>query len=323
MKQEQQNVLETAIRRDCSNISGIVVQQDGVRVYERYWNGFSAGDCAHVFSVTKSVISALIGIALEQGCIRSIDQRVLDFFPYYTSKRGEKTIQRITLRDLLTMTAPYKYSSAPYTKYFSSEDWVKSALDLLGGKGQIGAFRYTPVIGPDIFSGILQAVTGKPILKFAAASLFAPLAISPKHSLSFSGKDEQMAWYQKGKYNGDWVCDPQGVNTAGWGLTLTTREMASIGQLYLDDGVQNGAQLIPAWWVRESTTPHSRWAEKNLGYGYLWWVIDDHSFAAVGDGGNVIYGNRMKRLVVSIASTFRPRVTDRIPFIQAQIEPLF
>lgn len=92
----------------------------------------------------------MIGIAIDKGYIKSLDQKVLDFFPDYTVKRGEKTIQKVSLKDLLTMTAPYKYKYAPYTKYFTSDNWVKTALDLLGGRGKIGDFRYTPVIGPDI-----------------------------------------------------------------------------------------------------------------------------------------------------------------------------
>ena len=75
------------------------------------------------------------------------------------------------------MTAPFKYKSAPYTKYFSSENWVKSALDLLGGKGEIGQFRYTPLIGPDILSGILTSVTGQSALAFAEDALIAPLSL--------------------------------------------------------------------------------------------------------------------------------------------------
>lgn len=323
MEQEQTQTLKGTVCRELDNLAGMVILRDGEIQYEQYQSGFTAGDSAHVFSVTKSVISALLGIAMAQGAIQSVSQRVLDFFPGYTPKRGEKVLQTVTLRDLLTMTAPYKYRSAPYTKYFSSDSWVYAALDLLGGRGKIGDFRYTPVIGPDIFSGILQAATGRSVLDFANQSLFAPLGISQKHSVIFSGRDAQMTWYQQGRYHGCWVADPMGVNTAGWGLTLTAREMAALGQLYLNDGAWGGEQLIPARWGRESSAAHSCWAEAGLSYGYLWWVLDKDCFAAVGDGGNVIYVNRAKGLVVSIASTFRPRVTDRLAWIQAHIEPLF
>lgn len=113
---------EAAIAADYSNIAGMVVRKDGETVYERYFGGCTAESRLNVFSVTKSIISILLGIALDRGCLGSIDQQVLEFFPEYTPKRGEKVIQRITIRDMLTMTAPYKYRSTPYTKYFTSPD---------------------------------------------------------------------------------------------------------------------------------------------------------------------------------------------------------
>lgn len=85
------------------------------------WHGFQPTDTVHVMSVTKSIVSLLIGIALDHGLIRSVNQPVLDFFPDYTIKRSEKTIQHVTLKHLLTMTAPYKYRHEPWTKICTSE----------------------------------------------------------------------------------------------------------------------------------------------------------------------------------------------------------
>ncbi len=85
----------------------------------------------------------------------------------------------------------------------------------------------------------------------------------------------------------------------------------------------NGEQIVPAGWIDESTKEHSRWGE--LSYGYLWWIIDnkEHIYAALGDGGNVIYVNTNKNLVVSIASLFMPDAKDRIGLIIERIEPIF
>jgi CubicO group peptidase (beta-lactamase class C family) len=160
MNQEKVTELEKKISNDYSNIAGMVVLKDGKTLYENYFNECTATSRIHVYSVTKSIISILIGIAMDRGYIKSINQKVLDFFPDYTIKRREKTIQNVTLKNLMTMTAPYKYKVAPYIKYFTSDDWVNFSLDLLGGKGQIGNFRYTPLIGPDILSGILVKATG-------------------------------------------------------------------------------------------------------------------------------------------------------------------
>jgi len=185
MNQEKVIELEKKINNDYSNIAGIVILKDGKIIYENCFNECIATTSIHVYSVTKSIVSILIGIAIDKGYIKSVNQKVLDFFPDYAIKRGEKTIQNITLKHLLTMTAPYKYKSAPYAKYFTSDSWVSAALDLLGGKGQIGEFRYTPLIGPDILSGILVKATRQSVLDFATENLFLPLGITVEHSIIF------------------------------------------------------------------------------------------------------------------------------------------
>lgn len=313
--------LEQLIKNDYSNITGVLVQKNGSKVYEQYFNGYTPEDAVHIFSVTKSVFSALIGIAIEKGYIKSVEQKVLDFFPDYTIPEGEHTIQDITIRHLLTMTAPYKYTQEPYQEYFTSEDWVTAALDLLGGE-YTGEFLYAAIIGTHILSGILANATDTSTLDFANENLFIPLGIHVPHNV-FLRSEEEHNTVMNTKGTCGWVADPQGRNPASWGLFLTPEEMAKIGQLYCNGGIWNNEQIVPASWVAESTKEHSRWGD--LSYGYLWWVIDEneHIYAAMGDGGNVIYINEKKGLVVSIASLFLPNVTDRICLIQEHIEPLF
>ncbi len=219
------------------------------------------------------------------------------------------------------MTAPYKYKFNPYIKYFTSDNWVKFSLDLLGGTGRVGKFRYTPLIGPDIMSGILGKVTGKSVICFAQENLFAPLGIVVEKNIIFQSKEEQLAFNQSTNISG-WVADPMGVNTAGWGLTLSPMDMAKIGQLYLNHGIWNRRQIVSEKWINESTREHSRWEAQNLSYGYLWWIFKD-GFAAMGDGGNTIYVNTKKNMVISIASLFRPKVKDTIALILEYIEPIF
>ena len=142
--------------------------------------------------------------------------------------------------------------------------------------------------------------------------------------LILNSKDKQLAFNKATNISG-WVNDKTGINTAGWGLTLSPMDMAKIGQLYLDDGIYNGKQIVSTKWIKESTKEHSRWKKLNLPYGYLWWIDNEkeHTFAAMGDGGNVIYVNKDKNIVVSIASLFKPNVTDRLEFIKEYIEPIF
>lgn len=322
MDQKKIGELEQKINSHYGNTIGTVILKDGTVSYEKYFNGCTADSRVHVYSVTKSIISALIGIALDKGCIKDIEEKVLDFFPEYKVKKGETTIQNITLKDMLMMTAPYKYRFfAPYVKYFTSSNWVEFSLDLLGGRGKIGTFRYAPLIGPDILSGILVKATGQSVFDFAAENLFSPLGITVEKSLVFQNKEEQMAFNRSTDISG-WVVDPMGTHAAGWGLTLTPMDMAKIGQLYLNGGMWADKQIISGKWIKESTTEHSRWKKQNLPYGYLWWLNED-GYAAMGDGGNIIYVNTRKKLVVSMAALFVPRAGDRIKLIKEYVEPAF
>ena len=106
MKQENQRELEAMIESEYSHIAGLTVQKGGRLLYEHYFNGCTEQSRLHVYSVTKSIVSILIGIAIDKGYIKSVQQKVLDFFPDYTVKKGEKTITDVTLEHLLTMTAP-------------------------------------------------------------------------------------------------------------------------------------------------------------------------------------------------------------------------
>lgn len=320
MDRDKIEELERVIGRDYGNIAGLVALKDGRKAYEGYFNGYKAENALHVYSVTKSVFSALIGIAMDKGYIESVDKPVLDFFPDYAIPKGEMTIQRITIRDLLTMTAPYKYKTEPYEEFFSSQSPISLALDLLGGDKPIGDFNYSAIGGTHILSGILAKATGRSALDFAAEQLFSPLGIEVPRSVTLRNKEEHLAFMGDRNSSG-WVADPQGFNTASWGLFLRPADMAKIGQLYLEKGDWEGRRIVSARWIEESTREQSRCAQWGLAYGYLWWIIDGGGYAALGDGGNAIYVNPRERLVVSIASTFTPEPKDRIELIKRYIEP--
>ncbi len=325
MNQEKMKALEHKINNCYRNIAGIVVLKDGKTEYENYFNGCTADSRIHVYSVSKSIISILIGIAVDKEYITSTNQKVLDFFPDYKVKKEENKIHDITIKHLLTMTAPYKYKFAPYTyiKYFMSDDWVTFTLNLLGGKGQIGEFNYTPLVGPDLLSGILVKATGQSVFNFATEHLFAPLGIAVKSNLILHSAKEQRV-FNKSTHISGWVADQTGINAGGWGLTLSAADMAKIGQLYVNGGMWNDQQIISSKWIDESTLEQSQWEKQKLSYGYLWWIVDskNHACAAMGDGGNVIYFNIEKQIVISIASLFQQHAKDRIELIKEYIEPL-
>jgi CubicO group peptidase (beta-lactamase class C family) len=322
MQQEKWNNIAKIVESRYDNTVGIVILQNGKPLYESYFGGNSPDDASHVFSVTKSVCSALVGIAAQQGYIKSVDQPVLDFFPEYEPDPENKTIRLVTLRHLLTMTAPFRCETEPYEEYFQSENRMQTALGYLGGV-KPGRFWYSPFLSAHILSGVLAQATGQSVLGFAAENLFLPLGINPPKPVILRSEQEYWAWYEKPRHEANWAIDPQGINPGGWGLCLTPMAMAKIGELYRRGGLWEGKQILPPDWVSESTKVQSVWEEAGLGYGYLWWVLDDgKAYAAMGDGGNVIYVNAEKGLVVAMACRFEGEAKDRIGLIQSVIEPM-
>ena len=309
------------------NICQIYAIKNGSVVFNDCWRGYKTTDAVNVMSVTKSVMALLVGIAIDKGYIKNVNQNVIDFFPDYQVKRGEKTIYKVTLRHLLTMTAPYKYRSEPWTKVCTSEDWTKAALDMLGGRNGItGEFKYA-TLGIQIISGVIQNASGMKCIDFANQYLFAPLSI-PAHTIhGASDKDDQFDFLMnKAPKKNEWYSDPKDTVTAGWGLCLSAKDMAKIGVLILNSGEYDNKRIISTNWIKEMTAPRIALGERfgNMHYGYLWYRPhkDKQIVAAIGDGGNVIYVNIEKNISVGVTATFKPRVFDRIEFIEKNILPL-
>ncbi len=319
------NELHKLISEQEKNICQIVGYKDGIEIYHDTWNGFTMTDTCHVMSVTKSVASLLIGIAIDQGLIQSVDQPVLDFFPDYRVKRGEKTIQKVSIKNLLTMSAPYKYKYEPWSKICSQEDWTVAALDYLGGRSGItGEFKYS-TLGIHILTGIISKTSGMTTVDFANCYLFEHLGVKAhKNYLAETAQEHKEFVISKAPKDNVWFCDPKGVGAAGYGLCLSAEDMAKIGQLCLNRGLYNGQRIISEEWIEESTKVHSKCGGQfqNMYYGYLWWIIDEKKniYSAIGNSGNVIYINSAKNIVVAVTASFKPTVFDRIEFIQKYIE---
>lgn len=309
-----------------SNICQIYVIKDDRETYSDQWHGFREDDAVNVMSVTKGIMALLTGIAVDRGFIDSVEQKVLDFFPDYQVKKGEKTIYEITIRHLLTMTAPYKYRSEPWTKVCTSGDWTLAALDLLGGrKGITGEFTYA-TLGIQILSGLIENATDMKCLDFANEYLFSPLGIPEILNHGDSSKEDQLDFAMNKKpRKHEWYCDPHDTVTAGWGLTLSARDMARIGNMILNRGVFENERILSENWISEMTSPSVQLGERfgNMVYGYLWYRPhgDDSVYAAIGDGGNIIYVNNLKNIAVGISGTFKPRIFDRVQFIENHVIP--
>lgn len=322
-KEKLHRLIENSTANE-SNICQIYVIKDGKTVCDDCWRGFTTGDAVNVMSVTKGVMSLLTGIALDKGCIKNVDQKVIDFFPDYQVKRGEKTIYDVTVRHLLTMTAPYKYRSEPWKKVCTSDDWTKAALDLLGGRSGItGEFKYA-TLGIQIIAGIIENATGSKCIDFANKNLFLPLGI-PEHRIhGDSSKEDQLDYVMnKNPRSPEWYSDPKGTVTAGWGLCMSARDMALIGAMVLDGGMFDGKRVVSEAYLNDMLTPHLKLGDRFgfMEYGYLWYkpYEDRNVFAAIGDGGNVIYVNKDENVAVGVTGTFKPLIYDRVEFIEKKV----
>jgi len=310
-----------------SNVCQIYAIKDGKEAYNCSWRGFKTDDAMNINSVTKGVMALLAGIAIDKGCIKSVDDKVLDYFPTYQVKRGEKTIYDVTVKHLLTMTAPYKYQSEPWTKVCTSDDWTLTVLDFLGGrKGITGEFKYA-TLGIQILAGIIENATGEKCIDFANNNLFMPLGI-PKHVIhGGSSKEDQFDFLMNKKpRKNEWYSDPKDTVTAGWGLCLSAKDMAKLGELVLNDGNYEGKRIISEEYLKDMLTPHLKLGERfgNMNYGYLWYKpYDDRKvYAAIGDAGNIIYVNKEQNVSVGMTGYFKPRIFDRVEFIEKKLLPV-
>jgi len=308
--------LEKVIKDEYSNINGIVIVRNGSIAYENYYNGYGPDDTHHVASVTKSILSALIGIAIDARYIEHIDQKVLDFFPDYVAGAADHNKQTISIRHLLTMTAPYPFEDwhEPLDKMCMQPDWVNYTLDILGQQGDIGAFKYATA-SAHLLSAIITRSTGKSAREFANERLFKPIGMReiPAYSMNSFGFDDLFGKNVKG-----WVHDPNHISTGGWGLTLTSRDMARFGLLYLNRGIWDENRIISEKWIDDSIAINPNH------YGYLWWLRQEDgifAYSAMGDGGHVICCIPEKNLVVAITSEFMMHPRDRWTLIKESILP--
>lgn len=309
-----------------SNICQICAIRNGTVIYEDSWRGFASEDAVNVNSVTKGVMALLAGIASDKGLI-SVEDKVMDYFPEYQAKRGEKTIFEVTVRHLLTMTAPYKGRSEPWKKVCTSDDWTKAALDFLGGRAGItGEFRYA-TLGIQILAGIIERGSGEKLIDFANKNLFIPLGI-PEHVIhGDSSKEDQFDFFMnKGPRKNEWYSDPQGTVTAGWGLCASAKDLALIGCMVLNGGSMGKVRIVSSEWINSMLTPYQKLGERfgNMYYGYLWYkpFEDREVYAAIGDCGNIIYVNKDNNVAVGVTGTFKPMIFDRVEFIEKNVLPL-
>ena len=253
-----------AIQKAIQLVHSLIIVRNGTIVTEAYFAPFRADARHNLNSTTISVVSILIGIAIQQGYINGLDQKMLDFFPDRKIANPDARKQAITIRDLLSMTSGLREDDSGKD---GSADWVQYVLDL-PMENDPGKVWNPNGGGYHLLSAIIQKTTGMTPLAFAIKVLFEPLGIS----------------------GAGWLTDPQGINNGSGLMYLTSRDMAKIGYLYLNNGEWNGKQIVPKEYVLASTKhlfdvyrSHSGW-----GYGYGWLIAPDGSYLTEGNYGQVI-----------------------------------
>ena len=301
-------------------VRAVLVQHDGQRIVERYVDS-TAADYWDTQSVTKSVVGTLVGIAIAEGHIDSVQQTLGELLPSRAAEMSASTAA-VTLEQVLTHTGGFAAEESGGGKgYFHAKDWVGQILADRNKKGPAdGSFTYSNA-GAHLLSAVLVEATGVPVLQYAREKLFDPLGIPTQPAFEpafdFADKASAAALYDRYLDAGfSWPVDPQGLHEGACCIKLRPQDLAAIGQLYLDQGRWAGEQVVPAAWVKQATTAHVKINDAGFaGYGYMWWITDvaNHpGYMAYGTGGQVIHVIPALDLVVAIATEFDQRDPARM-----------
>jgi CubicO group peptidase (beta-lactamase class C family) len=272
------------INTDGTNIYSVLVIRHGYVVTEAYFQPYTPDTKMHIQSVTKSVIGALVGIALQKHFISDLDQPLISFFQNRRVARLTEEKSSIQLRHLLSMSSGLdceEFSSSRVSME-QTADWVQFMLDLPMVHAPGEAFGYCNG-NPHLLSAILEKTTGSSTRDFANQELFSPLGIPTVEKA-------------------DWGEDPQGFVLGGYGLYLRPADLAKIAFLYLQNGKWDGQQIFPAQWVTDSTTQYVQKPE-GPGYGYLWTVYPESGrYSALGLAGQQIHVYPAQDLIVVVTA---------------------
>lgn len=266
-------------------IRSLLVSVDGTLVAERYFHGATAARTANIKSASKSIVSALVGIAIDRRLIGSVHDPISRYLAAEVGRDSAKAA--ITIEDLLTMRSGLETTSnRNYGRWVSSPNWVRFVLAQPMEDEPGGRMIYSTG-STHLLSAILTRATRTSTLEFARTALATPLGFT----LSA------------------WPRDPQGIYLGGNEMPMRPRDMLRIGELYRNGGRYDERQIVSSDWVRESIAPRttSRWSERQYGYG--WWIrtlAGEPVFYAWGYGGQFIFVAPSVRTVAVVTSVAEP-----------------
>ena len=300
------------------NAHMVLIEYRGKLVYEKYLSGddqlwgvqvgnrnFDAESLHDLRSISKSITSLLLGIALGDSFESALARPIIDYFPEFGSQTAEG-VERVTLRHVLSMTAGFQWNEMemPYAnvnndvrRMYRAADPLQFALTrpLHSEPGERWYYNSGMTM---VLASLIEKISGQPFLQFARDNLARPLDIADQH----------VDW----RGIGLWPSRPQLPDAAG-GLRSTARELTKIGRLVLNGGRWNGQQVVPREWIRVSSQRHTEQSFPNwsldgiYGYGYQWWPADFRAeygefsaLAGVGYGGQRLFIIPEKDMVVTI-----------------------
>ena len=278
-------------------LHSLMIVRRGRVVVEGWWRPFAPGHRRYLYSLSKSFTSTGIGLAVADGLL-SVDDRVVDFFVDDLPTTVSPNLAAMRVRDLLTMSTGHAEDTTPALFAPGVTNWVRAILALPVDYRPGERFVYNSGASY-LLAAIIQRRTGRMLLDFLTERLLTPLGIT----------------------GAIWDVCPQGVNTGGWGLSLSTEDIARFGQLYLQRGRWNGVQLLPESWVDEATGARVRndgdyrahepidWRQ---GYGYQFWRCRHGAYR--GDGAFGQYGIVLPEQEAVIA------ITSEAPDMQAVLD---
>lgn len=274
-----------------NRVAAVLVLHDGRIAYERYRYGNGPRTRWMSMSVAKSVTSTLIGAALRDSAITSLDDAVTRYVPSLTGSAYDG----VTVRQVLTMTSGVRWSER-YTDPSSDRRRLLEAQIAQQPGGALAVMRALPrAAAPgsvntystgetQIAGEIVRAAVGRPLADYLSDRIWMP-----------AGMADTARW---------WLDSPDGVEIGGSGISATLRDYGRFGQFILDDGIIGTDTVLPSGWVRQATAPVTLTTGKTIDYGYLWWPATtpsgrrDHAFSAVGIHGQLLYVNRAARVVI-------------------------
>ena len=273
-----------AAAAELPRLRGLIVSWRHRPVFEYYSKGAGPSRAANVKSVSKSVMSTLIGIAIDRGLLKSVQEPIVRFFPEL-AKDADPRKARITIEDLLTMRSGLESTSFDnYGEWVRSRNWVRYVLSLPLESDPGKEMEYSTG-NTHLLSAILTKATGRTTWSFAQEALARPLGLTLSR----------------------WPRDPQGIYFGGNDMLLTPKQMLALGELYLNRGRAGNRQVVPAAWIDTSCVPRGRSRfNPDQTYGYGWWLRDfggQQGCFAWGYGGQYIIVFRDLDLVVVTTSS--------------------